>query len=427
MRNKQFKKILLALTFVLALIAFTGCGSGYDEEALHINYSEDEVYGSEDYLGSTVTIGGDGMEKETVVTVAELEQIAVEDEELRYQGDYSMMSRGGEFSNHKFTGIKLYEFLKDCGLKADLDDSTPVKFVSVDGYALKMELGEIIESSDNTYAAKTDTAPTDENVPKILAFGSDGVPLTGTVGSMKLGEDITEEQGFVEETENVGGPVRLISGQQSVGEFNAPDNAKWLRQIIVGEDNNAKAHADALTAEQALRSNDKVVVDESKGMWNHSEEPYTKYLNTKLKITGSEAKKRTYTLQEIEQMAEHTVTDSFGASAGVNGYRGVILRHIVMSNLADGVDRPSKIIVVGQDGYETEVDVDDMLKGVDSRYQGGEHRDIIIAYAIDGEPMVPDEKAAGGTGKNGYGPMRLIVENQTTRWVKSVAEIRIGK
>ncbi|MDD4201004.1 MAG: molybdopterin-dependent oxidoreductase [Eubacteriales bacterium] len=424
------RKIAIITGIVLTLaMAFglTACGGGYDSDALHINYSAEENYGTDDYLGTTLTIAGTGVESETQFTVQELEELAAEDETLQYQGDYSMMSRGGVFSYHEFTGIRLYELLQKCGLKDNLPEDTPVRFVSVDGYALTMELGEIMESSDCTFAAKTDNQPSEENVPKILAFGSDGLPLTGTVGDMKLGEKISEEDGYVDEAENEGGPIRLISGQKTVGEFNAPDNAKWLRQIIVGEDDNAKAHSDALAAEQALRANDTVKVDLESGIWDHKAKPYDRYLDSKLKITGSEAKAVTYTLKDIEEMQDITVADSFGASCGVFGFRGVTLKDLVMDNLADGVDRPSRITVIGQDGYQTEVDVNDMLNGVDSRYQNGEKRDIIIAYAMNGSPLVKNKKSEGFTGENGFGPFRLVVENQTTRWVKNAVEIRIGE
>ncbi len=53
----------------------------------------------------------------------------------------------------------------------------------------------------------------------------------------------------------------------------------------------------------------------------------------------------------------------------MNGYQGVMLKDIVMTNLADGVKKPGKISVIGVDGYETEIDVDDMLNGITSRYQ----------------------------------------------------------
>jgi DMSO/TMAO reductase YedYZ molybdopterin-dependent catalytic subunit len=423
--RKIFKLTTAICTLTLTALTLYGCDSGYNEEALHVNYDEASVYGSEDYLGSTITIAGSAIENETVYTVEEIERLALDSEELRYQGEYSGLTRGSIFSKHEFTGVKLYEILKLSGLD-ESDTDINVRFVSVDGYTLAVPLEEVINSTDNVYSDMTATTPDEEGVPMILAFGSDGIPLTGPVGNMKLGAEITEEQGFNEEADNSGGPIMLVAGQKSADEFNSPDNAKWLRQIIVGEDDNAEAHAKALDAEQALRFNDTVKVDPDSGMWTHASAPYDKYLSTKVKITGSEAKPATYTLAGLEAMTGSAVTDSFGASCGVNGYQGVILRDVVMSNLADGVKTPSKISVIGVDGYETEIDVNDMLEGITSRYQKGEKRDIIIAYSIDGVPLVPDENSEGFNGSNGYGPMRLVVENQTTRWVKQVAKIRIG-
>jgi len=421
------KTTVIRLCIAIAMIGLCGCtGRNYNVGALHINYTAEENYGSDDYLGTMLTIGGKGMSQEVQYTVKELEDLAMAEKSLQYQGEYSMMSRGGEFFAHEFTGIRLYELLKKAGLNENLSSDTDVRFVSVDGAFMVMKLGEIIESTDCTFKAKTDNKPLEINVPKILAFGSDGVPLVGPVGSIKLGEVITENQGYDAKAQNDGGPIRLIFGQQTADDSNAPNNVKWLRQIIVGVDDNQQAHSAVLAAEQVLRSNDMVTVDIGKGQWNHRKEPYSQYLNSELKISGSEAKAITYTLRNLEDMADSTVADTFGASCGVFGFQGVRLKDIVISNLADGVTEPSRITVIAEDGLETEISVNDMMNGIDSRYQNGEHRDIIIAYAVDGSPLVRDKKSEGFTGNNGSGPMKLIVENKTTLWVRSVNEVIIG-
>ncbi|MDO4545918.1 MAG: hypothetical protein Q4C25_07150 [Bacillota bacterium] len=673
------KKILLLPLLVIVMMLATACGA--EKSALHINHSEDEFYGSGDYVFSTVTFSGSEMESETVYSVKQLEEMT-EDESLAYEGLYSMLTRGSIFSQHEMTGLRLYELLLETGLDEEASDDTEVKVVSADGYTTILTLGEIRESTDNTYDSMEVTEPVEESVPVILAFGSDGIPLTGPVGSRQPGEDVPEEEGFDEASENVGGPVRLIAGQKAPDEFNAPDNAKWVREIIVGDDTDYDKHSGAaaeenclavtvtdedgsiideksftyaeiegfegteanyygeenyysgvdlweflasslefasregtveftgqdgtteeidieyfrnlkgdysgyttskdgltitnvkpalgysvngqpsedgiyallpaakgyeksskavpvtaitlkltgentlsenpygnskivingegvdeettLTVNQLERYSDLIVTDGTQmgislaglleeigltvdaddvtvkgeseatytyeqlqkdrdgiflvtrengqppetggpvklgdvnnvsmitvgikdGQWTHSQKPYSKFLNSKLKISGSEAAEtRKYTLQELEDY-EYTVKDSFGSSKGVDGYQGVILRELIKDNLKEGVERPSKITVIGRDGYKTELSVDDVFNGIDSKYQQGEHRDVILAYSLNGEPLVRNENSDGFNGENGHGPLKLIVENQISKWVKNVKEIRIGE
>ena len=105
----------------------------------------------------------------------------------------------------------------------------------------------------------------------------------------------------------------------------------------------------------------------------------------------------------------------------------MILKKLVNDNLKDGIKRPSRITVAGKDGYSISISVGDVYNGIESKYQPGERRDIILAYSIDGMPMVPSEKSDGYSGGNAFGPVRLVVENQTSKWVKNVNRIIIGE
>ena len=419
-------KFVKTAAVVLALsVLLTGCSGKKAEASLHIHHDND-VYGSEEYLESTVLIAGSSVPQEKSFTLAEMEKLSAENESYRYSGYYSQMSSGGEFHYHYFCGLKLYEFLKYCGVSDSCPDDTPVKFYSVDGFSHEIPWGDIKNSTDNTYSQKGDTLPKYKNVPKILAFSSDGIPLVGPVGNIELGHVYTEEEGYSETAENFGGPVRLVFGQKEPNTSNAPRNIQWVRQIIVGQDDHEAEHTQMLEKEQELRSNDLTVVDDMQGTWNHFSEPYSAYLSDELKVYGSGTKaEKIYTLSEIENRADITVTDSFGASLGVNAYKGIRLWDIVNENLKAEIDRPSRIFVLSSDGYETELNVDDVLNGVESKYQAGQNRDVIIAYAKNGEPLLYGENASGFEGDNGTGPMQLIVENQISKWVEHVAAIRI--
>ena len=207
MKKKICIAVLISVMMVLTLVS---CG-GMNSEALHINYGEKDNYGAGDYLFTAVTVTGSGMSGEKIYSVRELEELAEEDSSLSYD---------------EMTGIKLYELLCYVGLDDKMSDSTDVKVVSADGYVTVLSLGEIRNSTDNTYDSMESDKPEEENVPVILAFGSDGYPLTGPVGSRTPGEEVSAKDGFVKKSENTGGPVRLIAGQKSPDEYNAPDNAK---------------------------------------------------------------------------------------------------------------------------------------------------------------------------------------------------------
>lgn len=673
------KSVILSLLILLSMVLIA-CG-GIDGKALHINYHENENYGTGDYLFSTVTFSGSVLGEEKVLSVKELEEMAG-DKSLAYEGNYSMLTRGAQFSKHEMSGLRLYELLLKLGLPKDTPEDTPVRILSSDGYVIVLPLKEVKESGDNTYDSMDDDSPSEENVPLILAFGSDGVPLTGPVGDERPGDKIDEKDGFVEGAENVGGPVRLIGGQKAPDEYNAPDNAKWVKQIIVGEpvdythhqgedrkqrllnirvvdkegvvtDERAisyeelekfgikernyygednfyegvnlwgflaytmdfssrsgtvkllfadgtekeidieyfrnlkgdfsgyttvkdeltitnvrpalgysvngkpseegvyallpavKGHqkvsqakvvseieiclsgedvlsenpygghkilftGEGLKEERVLTVNEleryydlmvtsgedtgtslkglldtlgltvdagtvtvkgtgeekftqkeladgrdtlllitresgktperggpvklgktgavaEVVVGVEKGLWTHTEKPYIRYQKDTITISGSQAKgTKKYTVEELEK-SDNAVKDSFGAAGGIHGYQGVVLKDLIQDNLKTGVDKPSKITVIGGDGYKTVLSVEDVWNGIESKYQPGQRRDVIIAYSKDGVPLVANEKSKGFTGENGFGPLRLIVENQNSKWVKDVEEIVIGK
>lgn len=399
-----------------------------DGGALHIDHQETDVYGSPEYLETPLLVTGNRLPQEKTFTLSELENLAVSEDGFLHSGDYSLMSGGGVFSRHSYTGIKVYEFLKYCGLQDDIPDDTAVTFVSVDGFSYAIPWGEIRNSRDNAYAQKGDKQPVSENLPKILAFASDGIPLVGPVGKTELAHRFTAEDGFSESAENAGGPVRLVFGQKSPEDSNAPKNLQWIRQIIVGEDDFRGTHEEMLKREQALRANSTVTVNENEGVWSHAEEPYSEYLSYTLKVYGPDAQaEMIYTLDEIEKMQDATVTDTYAASGGIYVFRGVRMRDLVFNNLKKTMSVPSRITIVSADGYETEISVDDVINGTDSRYQAGKHRDVILAYAVNGKPLVSGKEDRGFDGDNGTGPMQLVVENQISKWIKNVTAIRIGE
>jgi len=665
---------------------------GPDSNAAHSYHSARSVYGSGNYVYDTVTFTGSGMQQTRTVSVGEIEQAAL-NTSAGYEGKYSLMTSGGVFSRHMFTGVKLYDYLQALGLKNGLSDSTEVRVVASDGYTIELSLGEIKKDDYDYYSKKGAEKAVKEDVPVLLAFGSDGVPLVGPEGNQPEAHKMTPKEGYDKTADNIGGPVRLVIGQKYSADYNAPDNAKWVSEVIVGDDSGSTAHSgsaasdevlrvtihgggqddaktetkyftfsaiekfaassaehaaggyyedgnwysgadlqsfikteagagaltgkvkfslgggtsltvaadyisgakddadnyvtykngriikcvkpalgcarngEALTklyalipdrrgtavravvrectsidiymgtglfpgsnenasseiriggsgmkkssaltvagiessqdaaAETAdgyagadllkllemsgidvdadqviihgrsgdygvsvdtLRSGEKYILATRKdgralqsggpvmlagrtklgevtditvtakdGQWTHSSGTYRQYLGTVLKITGSDARAGTYTLKQLEAFgADDTVRDTFAASGGEYVFRGVILKKVIEDCLKDGVKRPSKITVTGADGFRRSIPVRAVFNGTESRYQPGQKRDVIIAYSVNGMPLVPDSSSAGYKNGNGYGPLRIVMENQISAWVKNVKEIRLGE
>ena len=401
---KKLISVLLALTLLL------GCGS------MALAAGDRVFHTEEKYLTDTLTLAGSGFDAVRTLSVSVVEGLYRDaDAGLAYENTYSMMTSGGVFSKHVFTGVRLYELLVREGLDVSLPDTTPVKLISKDGYTIAMTLGQI-RGGFSRYSARGGELE-EAGLPVLIAFASDGESLVGPTGKESVYIRFDESTGYVEGSDNIGGPLRLVVGQTASTEFNAPSCAKWLSAVVVGD-----ANGYAYT-----RETDAQVVDshpDQTGDWTHQ----GKQADYRLKISGSEARETVYlSLAEIEAMKDGTVREYFAASAGRNAYEGVTLRYLVESFLREGLERPTKVTVKAADGYTKQCDIDTLLSGIDSLYQPGCHRDMLLAWAIDGAPLVPNESSEGYNGKNGYGPLRFVVENTISMWVKNVSEIIIGE
>lgn len=405
---------LLAALLAIWMIPVYGEAVTMNAAATHSG-SEQAIYNDGSYLYDTLTLAGSGFEAEQNYTVYALEQLALTEPALGYEGEYSLMTSGSEFSKHVFTGIRLYDFLVYAGMDASLPDKTPVKMISKDGYTMTFTLGQV-KTAYKRFPEKGADAAEAEDLPVLIAFGSNGLPLVGPTGEQPVTLRFGETEGFDAANDNIGGPLRLVMGMNSSLEFNAPNCAKWLSAIVVGE-------ANGYIYTRAVEQEERGEIDLS-GDWTHAQDAYPEY---RLTVRGSQAKETVYTLQALESMREGAVRTYCAASAGMNAYEGIMLRYVVQQCLLEGMDVPDSITLVAADGYSKRMDVNDVMMGVDSMYQPGQHRDVLLAYAIDGVPMVENEASAGYNGSNAHGPVRLVVENTISAWVKNVVEIIIGE
>ena len=269
-----------------------------------------------------------------------------------------------------FGGINLYRFLQSKKLTVDAEK---IIFKNASG-SIEMSLSDL--------ASESGTA--------MLAFSKNGSPLVTDTGSA----------GYTAVAGNSGGPLLFVgSGSDKV----------------VG---------------QYLENITSIEVTIADGQWNHYDgnpAGYESYLNTTLRIHGAQAKGDvTVTLGALEKKTDYIVRDSFASGGGSFGFEGIILKNLINDYLEDGVSRPSKVTVIGDGGFQKDLDIDDLYDGIESQYQTNEARDIILAYGINGVPLVSTSSSIGYDGTNAYGPLRLVVENTISSWVKSVSEIIIG-
>jgi|GEM_PF-2154306 len=397
---KKITALALALCLALCLVpAASAAGSIYHSGA--------------DYLADTLTLAGNAFEGTRTLTVAAVEAAARDESSgLFYENEYSMMTSGGVFSKHVFTGVRIYELMLSEGLDLSAPDSTPVKFISKDGYTIPMTLGEV-RGGRNRYSARGGELE-ETGLPAIAAFASDGEALVGPVGRQSVYTQFDEESGYIEAADNVGGPLRLIIGQDSEWEFNAPSCSKWLAAIVVGD---AGGYVYSRGTDAALDTSE----PDRTGDWTHK----GAQADYRLKITGSEASAEAYlSLAEIEAMP--AIREYYAASAGRNAYEGTALKTLVSLYLKPGIAAPAKVTVRAADGYEKAIDPSALINGMESFYQPGKHRDLLLAWAVDGSPLVESEQSEGYDGANAFGPIRLVAENTISMWVKNVSEIIIG-
>lgn len=413
-------KKLISLILILALVCAPWAALAYDDGALHTAYQgSGSVYGADSYLYDTLTLAGRGMGGVFRYTVADLESMARDETlGLRYENTYSLMTSGKVFSTARMTGLKLYPLLLSCGMDETLPDDTPVKCVSKDGYTIAFTLGDLRDDGRyGRYASMTEPVPEETGLPVMIAFASNGLPLVGPTGDEPAYKIFTDAEGYSDEADNIGGPIRLVMGQTASTEFNAPNCSKWLAAVVVGDPDGYAYIRDTGAAPDDSEP-------EQDGDWTHPAGTMDDYTLT---VTGSEASgTAVLTVYELEAMRESAVRQYYACSAGKNGYEGILLRDLVIKYLAPGLEAPTSVTVVAEDGYTKSVDMDGLMHGIDSHYQPGKHRDMLLAYAIDGAPMVRDKDSAGYNGSNAYGPVRLVVENTVSAWVKNVSRIILG-
>ena len=329
------------------------------------------------YACVVLNISGDGVRKDHAVTVGELEFM----QNYVISGEYCMAKSETNKESIPFRGIDIYGFLqREVGFSAGADKIT---FISEDGFEKTFDLEEIAKAD---YVNEVTGAGT---LKVMLAFGKNEKPLVPD----------KQSEGYDEAAFNSGGPLCLIIGQTGAGDLNSGKSVKSVSEIIVN-----------------------AVAGDS---WKHDHGLYTQYLDLPvLRVTGSQvAEPRTFTLRQLQELDEHILRATYMGDTEVEG---IIVWNLIKDvvGLADGVTTPSGVRVYSGPGYNQIQETSEIMNGVLNSL--GLTKEIILGYAIKGHPLVPDASSPGYVGTNQYGPLRLIVEENNSRWTKNVDCIVVG-
>jgi hypothetical protein len=337
----------------------------------------DEPYDT--YQNNTLRIHGDGARKEKTLTVSELEAL----QNYILTDTYCIAKSEDTKNEETYRGIDIYEYLRrEIGFQAS---ATEVTFIASDGYAKTFTLDEMVKRD---YVNEIDGA---NDLKMILAYGKNEKPLV----------ESKESEGYDSAIANHGGPLKLVVGQMQAGDFN---NGKCVSNIT------------------------EIVIKASGGIsWKHDHGAYKEYgENPVLRVTGSQVKEpRTFTLNELEALTEQIVRNTYTGD-GTAEYEGVILWKLIKDivGLKEDVDIPSIRVFSGPGYNQILQNMDQVINGV--KNSQGEYKDVILGYAKDGYPLVPKADSIGYENNNQFGPLRLIIEENKSMWIKCTDCIVVG-
>ena len=351
------------------------------------------------YATETLTISGEGTRQTEpkVVTVGELEA----KQTIAETAVYSVLKNGeSEASQTRFRGLNVYKLLQQYGLKSNADK---VIFTDSEGKTYEFSLSDVSRKYKNTV--------TGEDVNMILAYGSapadnadaeDGLPLVA-------GKD---SEGYDKAYGNNGGPLKLVVGQLDAADVNSSKNIKDVVAIEV-------------TASEQVS-------------WDHnSAEVYKQYLDYSIDFivynevdTVNPIYTKKITVAEIEAMT-HLVEREVIYTSTEDEWEGVNLWGMVQEQMKEV---PGEFTVVGLSPKQGSYGPELIGKfGETALKDGIEGKPILLAYAINGKPMVPGSTKTGTQNGEGYdamatnngGPLRTVTHKSTGTCIQELERIEV--
>ncbi|GFN34745.1 S-layer homology domain-containing protein [Tepidimicrobium xylanilyticum] len=374
------------------------------------------------YTNYEIIIHGNKVNGEVRLKVSDIEAM----DDLKYEDEYSLSNSEYFWYYNRYKGVPLWDLLLKTGIDPNIDENTSVQFIAADRYYFApMTIKEIKDSSLYGYYEKnpedlgdgkfdgSSEAPLHTGMPVLVAYGFNGYPYVIR----------PTDEGYNSGLGNDGGPVRVIFGKKDYNDPNGSNQVQFLKEIIIGGGEPVSFDEDRKDFGESTYK--EVGKDAA---WNHNQGVYTQYLDMPvLRITGSQVKEpMTFTLRQLESLTDHIVRDVYTGD-GVREFEGIVLWDIISKvvGLKEGVEIPSSVRVFSGPNYNQIIrSSKDLMEGIVN--SKGELKKIILAYAVDGYPLVPNESDGGYAYNNAFGPLRLIFEESKSMWVKWTDCIVVG-
>ena len=344
-----------------------------------------------DLAEDRVRFYGEGLEGEKVYTVEELESKQTKTKTL----DFSMCDNKGEKSEQRYRGLSIYDLFTEIGIKNNAGDVT---VYAEDGTTATFSLSQLKKTCQNYLS------PEKPELFAMLAYGA-GIVGEDAMQGLPLVAD-SADAGFDEAHQNDGGPLKLVIPQE---EESAANMALCVKNVVAVE----------------VSANE---ID----TWSHKmSDIYAEFLDYELTLViknDAEEWSHAFTVEQLESLQEIIVRDEYsvldiGTCEGVDIWKFIQL----VAGDVPGIDDPISITVYAADGYKNDLLSVFYKEGFELGVadDNGDRKKLIIAYAINGYPLVDSESHEGYTGLagNGYGPLRAIAETNQGASVKQVNKL----
>ncbi|MDR1605149.1 MAG: hypothetical protein LBS10_10270 [Gracilibacteraceae bacterium] len=344
------------------------------------------------YAENSIRFYGDGLEAEKTYSVGELESKQIMAKTL----DYSVQSNAGELKEQRFRGLALYDLFIEIGIKSNAGDVT---VHTADGGSHTFSLSQMKRKNYLNYLA-----PEKPPLSALLAFGA-GTPDSDVLQGLPL-VAAQSSSGYDEGLGNDGGPLRLIIPQEDEDSANGALCLKNVVGIEVGANEiEAWGHRMSDVFGEFLAYEFTFTVRNDEAEWSH-----------------------TFTVGQLEEMSDLIVRENYSV-LDVGECEGIVIWKLVQRFAGDvpGIDDPVSVIVYAEDGYKNDLLSVFYKEGLElgAVSEDGERKPLIIAYAINGLPLVDTESHEGYTGLAGNtaGPLRTVAEGNQGASVKQVNKL----
>ena len=339
-----------------------------------------------DLASSTIRFYGEGLDEECTYTVEQLESMQTQVQTL----DYSILNSKGTMSQQRYRGLAIYELFAKIGIKSNAGD---VIVYASDGTSVTFSLSRLKKQD------YLNCVTGDGGLYALLAFGAGDVEADAMTGIPLVREK--EDAGYDENIGNNGGPLKLVIPQETAEEVNS---SLCVKDVVAVE----------VTANE---------ID----TWGHRmSDIYSEFLDYEMTLTiknDDSEWSRNFTVGQLEMLEDLIVRDEYsvldiGTCEGIDIWKFIQL----IAGDVEGVDDPVAVTVYASDGYKNDLLSVFFREGLVNGVSGdtGEPKKLIIAYALNGYPLVDEESHEGYTGLAGNtsGPLRVVAETNQGASVK---------